>query len=215
MERILIHEDNVQFSKYKITYDESQVYLLKTKILERCCPIVKHQENRESSPELKWAKNVRRGKKVGIHEYGNGLEEPVYEYTYEEYQPTTLVLALSNLLTGEKFDINDLRRPVNIISPLERLDQEIDALSKEIDEIENIEVEKKISKLRKLQKLLEIRKVNSNLVSEDEYYEKISQIIKSELLETLKKVQIRKICSFFEDYTVPEFSDIFQRNLKK
>lgn len=219
METIFFKETKNTIEKYQLTYNEQELIQLQEIILRKCCPVTRKKLNSVSWPkETSWIKNIQRGREVGVKEHECEPDEPIYEYTYDEYLPSDLAKQIDNLWKGTKEE--KLRGLGNLFikspSSLERMQEDIEALSQEIDRISNKEPEKKIKKLKELQTLLEIIKKNENLESEDKYRKQAQECIQITLIDTIEKKEAERVYAFFEiPFEMEKLTDPLKRKRVK
>ena len=75
----------------------------------------------------------------------------------------------------------------------------IELISKEIDEINNVETERKIEKLNELEQLLASADLNKNQVSVNSYYLELQKLITMNLVDRIDKKEIIRVRKFFND----------------
>lgn len=212
MQTIYITEGPYQFRKYRVTFDEEQLIALKKEILRRCCPLIHRTlESTVRPPETDYLINLRKGRKVGVIGSQDGPDYAVFEYQFDEYLPSPLVLEIDKLLNGERFSLETAIASSNGRSPLENLQYRANKLSEEFNQLSFAQATEKIQKLAELQKVLEVLQANGHLVSDREYYDEVQNVVKIELIEILEKKVLEGVYSFFGTPTVDRLAEELQR----
>ncbi len=204
MKLIYFKKTENTIEKYEVSFMEERVAYVREKLIDNCCIQKKIKINSMWGPnENYWTKNIKKGKKIGTKEYKDGIDEPLYEYTYDNYSPTPMVEALTNILNKNSIGLDAIQRKIYSASPTDIIDEQIEDLDAAINKIDNWDTERKISSLKKLQELLELRKINENKQSEEKYKKEIESLFEWHLLETLSQESLMSVCSFFDaDYTI-------------
>lgn len=199
-------EDGVH--KYEVTFDKNEVSLLLEEVKSKCSTI-KHFEyddvNLPSLSERIYSQNqsceseIRffSQKLVGYREYNDFYSpvEDVYHYSYYEYTYSPLVSIINGLLSENPIAIDKIFNPENVHRF--NFDNEIEIMKKEIDKIPNDKVKEKIDKLNELNDLLKFASLNSRQKDEDEYYTRLQDLIKFELVSILSYDIKEKYESFY------------------
>ena len=169
--------DDKVINKYEITYDINRLNEIKKEIINNCSKIEHVEIEREYSFndnyfENKLVKN-HTSESIGFKEYYDGTRS-VYLHRFDLLTPPNLVELIDRLLSDDKSVINEI---YSYQDEKVSFDKEIDEKNKEIDNINNSEVDKKIEKLKELKKLLALKYINRKQKSTKEYYIKLLDYI--------------------------------------
>lgn len=189
--------------KYRVIFDKEEIEKLKLEIINKCSRIV-HNEyigHRFFSKvdNLKIRNLIR--KKVGVQEFIDGPDEDIYRFSYDEYIYPSLVGLIDKLLAGDATVIDTIFDPGKISEHIS-FKSSIERVSAELDQIDNLDIDKKRKKLDELQKLVDCEKLNRNQKPVSEYYQKLQSLITLEFVESISTEEVSKVNSFFSSSKV-------------
>lgn len=211
-----IEKENV-VEKYSVSFDKEELEKLKIQIINNCSEIEHFDyeacEKTYGGPNKFDYLRFRNYKEVfvGISESRDTLQMPdrkIYHYTYDKYKFPKIVNEIDKLLNGDVSALDNIY--YNETKGL-TVDEKIMIISNELDEINNLEVDKKINKINELKRLLELKELNKNQQPIEPYYEKVKKLITMTLVDTISKEEIEKVHNFFED----DFNKENKKTLKK
>ena len=85
------------------------------------------------------------------------------------------------------------------IEKISSYQDDITALSEKIDEVSNLEVKTKKELLEKMERLINVAKINNNQKTTGEYYLKLLDLFRLELVDVISLESISRIINFLED----------------
>ncbi len=208
--------DDKVINKYEITYDINRINEIKKEIINNCSKIEHVEIEREYSFndnyfENKLVKN-HTSEPIGFNEYYDGTRS-VYLHRFDLLTPPNLVELIDRLLSDDKSAVNEIyfyqEEKVSF-------DKEIDAKNKEIDSINNSDVDKKINKLKELKELLELKYINRDQKSTKEYYIKLLDYIHVTFISSINISDNNIISDFFNmDFNIENGNIMFTDNKNK
>ena len=131
-------------------------------------------------------------------EYKDGPDEPLYHVSYTEYIFPKLVEYINRVLNYDDVDIASKLYRGFITEVESSFDVKIEELSKELDEIDNLDIKAKRKKLDELEDIINCAKLNKNQKSVSSYYDKVKNLISIEKVDSILKEEVDKVDRFFE-----------------
>ena len=148
---------------------------IRGEVIEKCSEIIHHDYEATNGPNIRDPFKIRNFIHFPVH--GNNKSDgKIYRFVYEEYRFPYLVKLIDKLLR------NDIR----VIDELEDIDMskeiipfvdKIEAVSKELDSIPNINIREKRIKLNELEYLLIQSEYNKRQVSVIPYYQIVLELL--------------------------------------
>lgn len=207
-------ENNDKIEKYEIEFDKEKLKKLKIEIINKCSEITHKEYNNTIEPNYFDYLKIRnyQSKQIGTVEGRDyAPDKTLYHISYDEYIFPYLVTLIDRLLKNDIEALNEIFNP-SIEKEKISFTQRIENLSKEIDEINNFDTNKKITKLQELQKLIETQKLNSSQLPVSLYYTKVQELITFKYINSMKITEIEKTESFLG--VIPSKPKIFHKKLK-
>ncbi len=201
MKKMYYYKQNGEnLEKWLISFDKEELTRLREGVVVHCSYIT-HEEKALTDAEVRsFVKGCfRNATPIGepFEEINQFHNKCIYQrYSYDYYKPKFLVAIIDALLNGEASAIDELDNP----RPTEEkfdFGKELAAKSKAIDEIPNLETERKVAALQELHEFNKIAKLNENQVSALDYYPLVQELITRELVDTVKVDDVLKITGFF------------------
>ena len=194
-------ETNENIEKYEVLYDKEVINKLKMEIINNCSRIVHHAYigTRNLYHEGNYKIINYESKRVAVNEYNDGPAEDIYRFSYDKYEYPYLVNLIDKLLVGNSDVIEEIFNPDFDKERDLSFSKLIELISKEIDEINNVETERKIEKLNELEQLLASADLNKNQVSVNSYYLELQKLITMNLVDRIDKKEIIRVRKFFND----------------
>ena len=190
--------DGKTVNKYNIQCNINRIKELKEEIINNCSKMKHVEIEREYSFQDTYFKNktVRNHncENIGFNEYYDGSRS-VYLHTFDLLTPPKLVNLIDRLLNDDKTVINEI---FNYQEEKVSFEKEIDDKNKEIDSIDNSDVDEKIKKLNELKELLNLRNLNWYQESTKDYYTKLLNYISVEFIGSLNIDEENKVQTFFD-----------------
>ena len=99
-------------NKYNVEYDSEELKKLNYEIISNYSTIIHKEEKRTggmpfcSNENFQEYRNIK-STQVGVHEYIDCRDEPIYLYTYDKYLYPRISVEIKNLLNG---DITAIKR---------------------------------------------------------------------------------------------------------
>ena len=197
--------------KYVVNFNKAKLLELKEEIIKNACYVSKGEFQGSSFWLTKINKtseirNVRNQGLVKVRENMGGPDTAIYLFTYDEYFYSQEVLFINRLLEEDASVITEIYQDQRKLK--ENYELKIVQKRKEIDEVSNLEIKKKISLLQELESLMEMASKipNSNLLN-------LQSLIKLKLINTISLKNVEEVFSFWNQ----EFNKeaINKRILKK
>ena len=199
-------EDGVY--KYEISFDKDIVSSLLEEVKSKCSTIKRfdyedvnlpwlseriYRQNQSAESDIRFFSK----KLVGYREYNDFYSQPedVYHYSYYEYTYSPLVSIIKELLNENSMVIDKIFNPENVHRF--NFDNEIEIMKKNIDKLSYENIKEKVAKLKELENLLTFANLNSKQKDEDEYYVKLQELIKFELVSILPNEIKEKYETFY------------------
>ena len=181
--------------KYLVIFDKAKLLKLKEEIIKNDCLVVKGEFRGSSFWLTKVNKTseirkVRNQGLVKVRENMGGPDTAIYLFTYDEYFYTKEILFINRLLEEDATVIKEIER--ELVNGPKILEQQIAQKRKEIDEIANSEIRKKIALLEELESLLEIYTQMPN-----PYLLKLQSLIKLKLINSISLNKVEEVVSFW------------------
>lgn len=195
-------EKETGIEKYLVNFQRQEAQELRMEIINKCSEIEHHEYDgtRIKMPDIDGVR-IRNYKEryVGVKEsktlqYPN---EDIFHYSYDEYKFPILISIMDGLLKGN-IDYIDSFLKYNPKVDSSSIDDKIKRISTELDKVDDLNIYAKRKKLEELQKLVDIKKLNENQEAIDPYYNKLKELIKLELVDTMSKEEMERFNSFFE-----------------
>lgn len=209
----IIVEDKDSFFKYEVVIDREELEKLKYKIIDEYS-IIEHIEKDDTFGfrDLSIYAYLRRRnfieKEIGVREYNDfySMPETLYHYSYDYYHFPYLIELIDKILEDENDYLSDIYN-INYNKELVPLDKRVKKLNNKINSLDNSNY-KKIDKLNELKNLLEQIKLNKNQKNVYKAYELVRKHIKFKLIDSIDKVQVKYVVSFFQvDYNLKVVND--------
>lgn len=209
----IIVEDKDSFFKYEVVIDREELEKLKYKIIDEYS-IIEHIEKDDTFGfrDLSIYAYLRRRnfieKEIGVREYNDfySMPETLYHYSYGYYHFPYLIELIDKILEDENDYLSDIYN-INYNKELVPLDKRVKKLNNKINSLDNSNY-KKIDKLNELKNLLEQIKLNKNQKNVYKAYELVRKHIKFKLIDSIDKVQVKYVVSFFQvDYNLKVVND--------
>lgn len=209
----IIVEDKDSFFKYEVVIDREELEKLKYKIIDEYS-IIEHIEKDDTFGfrDLSIYAYLRRRnfieKEIGVREYKDfySMPETLYHYSYDYYHFPYLIELIDKILEDENDYLSDIYN-INYNKELVPLDKRVKKLNNKINSLDNSNY-KKIDKLNELKNLLEQIKLNKNQKNVYKAYELVRKHIKFKLIDSIDKVQVKYVVSFFQvDYNLKVVND--------
>lgn len=181
--------------KYLVIFDKAKLLKLKEEIIKSDCLVVKGEFRGSNFWLTKVNKTseirkVRNQGLVKVRENMGGPDTAIYLFTYDEYFYTKEILFINRLLEEDATVIKEIER--ELVNGQKILEQQIAQKRKEIDEIANSEIRKKIELLEELESLLEIYTQMPN-----PYLLKLQSLIKLKLINSISLNKVEEVVSFW------------------
>lgn len=197
--------------KYEINYEREVIENFKVRVINECSEII-HQEidstvGPDRSDYLK-IRNYHQGSKVGVREYTDGPDEYIYHFSYDEYKFPYLVSLIDKFLNGDMYALKSIFNPDFKMESVS-INTRIEMTMSELEEINNLDFDKKREKLDELKKLIEISNINKDQKPIADYYNKFKDLVSLNLVDTISIDEISKITSFFD------IANNLQKTMKK
>ena len=207
--------NNGRIDKFLVNIDEEKLENLRNEIINNCSEIIHRDITGIKGPNYFDYLKIRNysEKRIGVKENSFYADEIVYRFTYDEYIYPYLILLIEKLKQGETRVIGEIRNP-DLSKEKTSYDQRIIELSKELDNIDNLNIIEKRNKLDELEKLIEIAKLNENQKSVYIYYLKVQQLIALELVDSINISEISKVINFFDLSKTNEIENEIQKKLE-
>lgn len=208
--------DDKVINKYEITYDINRINEIKEEIINNCSRIDHVEFEREYSFNDNYFEDkiVRNhiSEHIRFNEYFDGPRS-VYLHRFDLLTPPKLVELINRLLDNDKSAINEIyfyqEEKVSF-------DKEIDDKNKEINSINNSEVDKKIDKLKELKELLKLKYINRDQKSTKEYYIKLLDYIHVTFISSINISDNNIISDFFNmDFNIENGNIAFTNDQNK
>lgn len=192
-----IEDDKIK--KYQVSFLEEELQNIKLEIINNCSEIVPRKYTGTTCKDdfLK-VRNLRRVY-IGRSESRDELQylsEDLYEFSYDEYIFPKLVENIDALLNLDINAVNEIFTPTVAD---QSISTRIELLKREIDQIDNLEVERKIDKLKELKQLTILLEINKNQKPVSEYYSKVQKLITMDLVDSIELKELNRINEFFDD----------------
>jgi len=192
-------KDANEIKKYLVNYDFKEIEKLKLEVIDNCSVIIHYDYEDTRGPDEADYLKIRnyKAKKTGIRVSRDYFpDEAIYHFSYDEYKYPYLITLIDKLLNKDVSIINEIYHPNSeeIVSYREKLN----IASKELDEINNFDIQNKKQKLNEIEKLLQQVKLNEKQQPVDSYYLKLQNLIKLQLVDVINIDDILGVTSFFE-----------------
>ena len=209
-------ENEKVIKKYLVTFDKEILITFRKEIIANCS-LIEHCEY-ECSYEPRKTENYEirnlSSRYVGVRKFRDTLQcsdEDMYHYSYDKYIYPPLVSYIDELLAG---NLKVLSTKIEETDVVEIIKEKIRKVSKELDSIDNLDIENKKTKIEELQKLIAQAKLNENQKSVNLYLERLQNIVQLKLVDKLTIEEVNKINNFF-DNKIKYPSVVKQRKLEK
>ena len=190
-------ENGDLIEKYEVSFSKEELEELIPKITLESGRIIHNEYDSTSNINVDIMRIHNYSKKsAGVQKFNDGIDIPIYHYSYDEYIEPKLVTYINMLLNG---DVNAIDKifACQDEPTIPNYANEIKKMSKEIDKIPNTKIQMKKAKLDEFQKLLNEAKLNQNRKSMKEYYLKVQSMIHLTLKDQLSKETINRTDNFF------------------
>ena len=203
----LKNRDNIE--KYFVNFDNEELENLKIEIINNCSEIIHHEYDGIDAPAQFDYLRIRNYKEkfVGIKESRDSLQIPdyyVYHFSYDEYVFPDLVYLIDELLKGDNNSIDKILnygKKLNGKSISDTISDRIDETSRQLDNIDNLDIVRKKSKLEELNSLIKLKEINEKQASIESYYIKLKNLITFNLIDKISIKDIERVNNFFENKT--------------
>ena len=203
----LKNRDNIE--KYFVNFDNEELENLKIEIINNCSEIIHHEYDGIDAPDQFDYLRIRNYKEkfVGIKESRDSLQIPdyyVYHFSYDEYVFPDLVYLIDELLKGDNNSIDKILnygKKLNGKSISDTISDRIDETSRQLDNIDNLDIVRKKSKLEELNSLIKLKEINEKQASIEPYYIKLKNLITFNLIDKISIKDIERVNNFFENKT--------------
>lgn len=195
-----------RIEKYTVTYDEHQMEKLKLEIIDKCSEIT-HSEHFDIYKESYYDDQLKirnlKSREAKDGEYPEKYKEyfskdaDIYFYSYDEYTFPYLISLIDCFYKGYGPSIKEILNPTFKCIP-DSFEKRISDLSNRINNIPKENTEEKKEALTDLERLIKNAKLNANQISVKEYYPKVKELIKLELVDSITIDEFEKLKNFFE-----------------
>ena len=195
---MIIKQNGSVLEKYEVVFNREKLIELKEEINRKFCKVSHFSYTSSLIPMYnpKTMKNFKY-KKIGWREYDCATEME-YEISYDELEMPILSNYIDELLNGNDDALESIYDKTNEKKTTD-YDKRIDVLSKELDEIDNLDIANKKIKLIELERLINERDRFNNDEMIESYYYKVRELISFRLVETICIEEVNKVNNFFGD----------------
>lgn len=195
---MIIKQNGSVLEKYEVVFNREKLIELKEEINRKFCK-VSHFSYTSSLLPMRDPKTMKNFKynKIGWREYDCATEME-YEISYDKFEMPKLSAYIDKLLDGNDDALESIYDKT-IDEKTDNYDKRIDVLSKELDEIDNLDIKNKKIKLIELERLINERDRFNNDEMIESYYYKVRELISFRLVETICIEEVNKVNNFFGD----------------
>ena len=214
---IYIKENENNFEKYEVKFDEIALKKLRTEIVINCSETthVKKECRQEEIPNsiaidnaiICYIENVRYWKSghtgIELDDYYEYEYDLYYcEYIFHECQP--LVCFIDNIIFGDEKSLEILfDKNFASIEKFPTVKEKIFMLKEESEKI-NSNNRKKLKELyTELKELLEMEELNEGQEPVEPYFYKLASLVDFKLIDTISKEEINRVNNFFGEEKIP------------
>ena len=199
--------------KYNISFDSQELEKIRNEIIYKCSEIIHKKYQSDYSPSFSDDLIIMNYKERRTGKTKEYFEETrfIYEYSYDLYTPPDLVNLLNDLLRGKNVleDILTYKVSDKLSIDIKLADKE-----KEMRAIDDKNTKLKIEKLKEYEELLKLKKLNKNQKPLSMYYDRLINLFKFELEDTLKVEELNRVQTFMEINILVRKGIINYRNSK-
>ena len=204
------------FEKYLVIFDVETLEIFRKEIIDNCSMIEYCEYDGTYTPTNKVDYEIRNlsSRYVGVRKFRDTLQcsdEDMYHYSYDKYIYPPLVSYIDELLAG---NVKVLGTKIVETDVVEIIKEKIRKVSKELDSIDNLDIENKKTKIEELQKLVAQAKLNENQKSVNLYLERLQNIVQLKLVDRITLEEVNRFNNFFEN-KIQSQNVVKQRKLKK
>jgi len=202
-------EDRIE--KYLVTFDEGLLIELRKEIIDNCSLIEHCEYDAAYGPFSMFGKDSTKDNEYCIKNYSENFlyvresrdslqypDEDIYHFSYDKYIFPKIVFYIDEILKGN-FQV--LKKAPESFEASKYFKDKIEEVSKELDAIDNLDVDKKQKKLEELKKLVKKAKLNENQKSTNKYLERLNNLISLKSVDTISIEEIARVDSFYEKET--------------
>ena len=188
----------IEIDKYKVDINREALLKIRREVIDNCS-IIEHKDYYSTViPNEDFLKVRNLGhKRDGVREYKDGPDEPLYRISYDEYKFPKLVDLIDKMLDND-VDVAIKLFKGEIKEEESSFKDQIREISKELDDIDNLNIKEKRKKLDELEKVIDQARLNNKQQSVGEYYIKIKNFIFVNKVDTIKREDVDRVNSFFE-----------------
>lgn len=191
--------------KYEVVINKEILSKLKYEIIEKCS-FISHLDYKDTIlPKMYNIDDYLKYRnysavKIGIREYNDFYSTPedLYRIRYDKYQFPYLVEIVNKLLE----DDIDVLKEIYIINnrkEIMSIDEKINKQKKIIEDINDLETNKKIKELENLKELLEQKELNKNQLNVQKYYNKVKKLISFIFVDSISLEEVKRVADFYND----------------
>ena len=189
-------KSNEIINKYEVIFDQNEILSIKKEIKDNCTLMHLNEVNTAYPDNFKNGNTkIISKRKLGMkYSKQTNHDLPLYVVKYFSFDYPLLIYLINDFLSGNAsvldqiFDYRDEREmPSNILA----------RIVFEYDEIPFENIEKKRKKLDELEQAIEFAKLNENQKPVYEYIEKIRNVVKLRLVDSIEYEDVKKYSEFF------------------
>ena len=183
--------------KYEVVLDRERIEKLRISIINDCSYIA-HREYRTTivrgydKEPLRFRKV--RFDRIGWKEFRDGPDEMEYLVSFDEYIFPDVIKLIDRLLKGDESVLEELFKSKE---SGKNIDELIEKKSKELDNIDNLDIKNKQRVLNELSDLLDKKELNKNQRPIDIYMEDIKKSISISLVDTIDLEMVERVEGFY------------------
>ena len=185
--------------KYEVIIDKEQIEEIRLEIINNCS-YIEHHEYQTTLP-YKYDKDPLKYrnyhfKQLGWREFRDGPDEMEYLVSYDEYIFPDIIKDIDQLLNGNETVIDKLN---NYKEKKINFNKKIEEKSKELDQIDNLNIKAKKKVLEELEELLKKKDLHKDKNNIEYYLPKLRNCIKLKLIDTINYDEVKKVDDFYSN----------------